>query len=121
MRLKARRGPKPGKELVLARAWQGALALADDEGRPTQKAVAKKFGVGVRQLQSAYFKHSAQVQREYKERIVSKIGAGLRHYRNMTTEERRREDEKDESAIGYETTLYEKRMEQSRRRAKKKR
>jgi hypothetical protein len=113
-----RRGPKPNRELELARR-RFAIDMDIPENRQTIAEFAKREGVTPRQVQLAMSKHQAQVQQEWTARIIERLTD--RNANDLPTPlERQAYTEARESRQEYRAQLDRKRAELKARRSKKK-
>ena len=99
-----RRGPKPDRELLLARAVIAVDALPK-ESRPTRKEIADIYGVSVRQLHLAYAKHKDRVSRERDVKWTAELMNRLATRDARNPSERAAYDQTLKARIEYEKGL----------------
>ncbi len=117
---KKRRGPKPRKELLLAREVVHARGLPKQE-RPTLDEIAKRKGITRRSVERAFRKRDVQVSRERDERIAQTLTARLDARDSESPAGQQAHDDALEARTAYEAALRSARAQQAARRARKKR
>ena len=113
------RGPKPDRELEIARAWSAAQHVRLED-RPTSSQVATRFHVTVRQVQRAYKKHRDQVEREWVLSMSQQLTERLSAQDDRSPADRVRYRDDRDARGQYELGLAQRRAALKARRAKKK-
>lgn len=115
----ARRGPKPERELRIARAWCFARHAASKH-RPTATEIAAQFSVSRRQVELAYQKHAVTVESEWAQQIASRLTERLDRLGSLPEPVRQKHRDAREARLTYETELNRIRAIGKARRSKKK-
>jgi hypothetical protein len=119
MTTSGRRGPKPKKELQIARA-RYAAEQGPREERASVNDLANYFDVSRRQIELAYKKHYAQVEREWIGSMAKRLTARMNDADAMKPTDRDRYRQEREGRVELEATLAKTRAEQRRLRSRKK-
>ena len=115
----AKRGPKPNRELSIARARCSALHARLEE-RPKIEAIASLFGVSRRQVELCYAKHREVVESEWNAKMTAHLTSRLSALDRMTKPERAANREARDSRLTYEISLAGIRERQRQLRSRKK-